>query len=74
MLLKPIKADIDTQMRLIKPGYMDMSLEQQKSTLSIATELPKEMIQAWFDALQNVENQEHMITSIKIGHEIRNKL
>ena len=74
LLLEPIEADINAQMKILHPGYSDLSTDKQISKLSLQTEFAKETIESWFAALNNVENQEHMITSLQIGNAIRNKL
>ena len=74
LLLEPIQADINAQMRLLHPGYNDLTPDEQIPVLSIQTELAKETIRSWFDALQSVESQEHMIATLKVGSAIRNKL
>jgi len=74
LLLEPIHADINAQMRLLHPGYNDLSADEQIPLLSIQTELAKETIRSWFDALHSVESQEHMIATLKVGSAIRNKL
>ena len=74
LLLEPIEADINAQMKILHPGYSDLSTDKQISKLSLQTEFAKETIESWFAALNNVENQEHMIASLQIGNAIRNKL
>ena len=74
LLLEPIEADINAQMKTLHPGYSDLSIDKQISKLSLQTEFAKETVESWFVALNNVENQEHMIASLQIGNAIRNKL
>ncbi len=74
LLLEPMHADINAQMRLTHLGYNDMSAAEQIPLLAVKTGFAKETIQSWFDALTGVDNHEHMIAIIKIGNEIRNKL
>ena len=74
LLLTPIHSDINNGMRLLYPGYLDMAQAKQISLISTTTKLPIETIEAWFEALKNVEDQEQIIATIKVGNVIRNKI
>ena len=74
LLLAPIHAEIEAQMRQLHPLFSEQGQDKQISLISTQTQIATESVRAWFDALTEVKNQETMIAVIKIGNAIRNEI
>ncbi len=73
-LLTPIKEDITAQMQLFHPGFLQLDLPAQTALIAERAEMPEETVQAWINYTNIVNNQDELITALKLGNAIRRKL
>ena len=73
-LLTPLKNDIEQQMRVFYPNYLDLGIEAQVNALAERTDINQSILKQWVEYCGGVSSQAAFFSALKIGNAIRKKL